>query len=195
MRNALAATLAFAILVGGCSGGGATVSRTSFFSQGERVFLGGLIRTSAPLSEVELEIALKRDGRTVRTEPDTLPHCRPGEDCWWGTTIVHDGSIDAVEVQVVRWSESTTQNAPVRELRVERKSDLVEVRTPEEEGLVYVIAFERGRPRLATSFANRRDLYVDVRLRPPFFPVRKGQRVRAFFYPGPVPASVYGPSD
>lgn len=195
MRRWTLVALVLAATTAACANGGSSVSRTGFSVRDGRVGFGALVRATEPLREVELEISIMNDGRAVSTQTDTLPHCSPGRDCWWGTGFFHEGPVDDVLIRVIRSTSAAEDVPPIRELAVSKHGADVRLRAPGAEGTVYLLAFERGRPRYGLSFFTGRGDRGELRYERQTFPVREGEQVRAFFYPGPVPGSVYGPID
>lgn len=195
MGRSIAVGLLFVTAVAACGSAGTGVSRTGYSVRDGRVGFGGLIRTTGPVRNIGLEVTMRDEGRAVRTDRDTLVYCAPERDCWWGNSFVADEAIDEVDIRIVASEAADDDIEAPRELPVTRRSGEVRLRAPGEEGVVYLLAFERGTPRFAISFFTRRDEQGQLRYSRALFPARGDEAVRAFFYPGPVPSSAYGPSD
>jgi hypothetical protein len=64
-----------------------------------------------------------------------------------------------------------------------------------DEGAVYLVAFDGHTPRGGYSFFTRRGERDELRYTQRIFARASGDEVRAFLYPGAVPARVHGPAD
>jgi hypothetical protein len=158
------------------------------------------VRGNRTIRDIELSIAFTADGEKVTVEPDTLPFCPPSTDCYWGQGFYPDEedpdprTIDRIEVAVSRDGGSRPEAGEVIELETETRNG-VSVTPRKQEGTVYLVAIRDRVPVFGVSFFTGRDDTRPLHYAEPLFALRDGDDVRAFFYPGPVPESVYGPTD
>jgi hypothetical protein len=180
----------------GPSGTGAELTRVGSSVRAERIGVGGVVRAREGARNVVIGITMLADGRQVAVEQDTLAFCPPATGCWWGTSFQTEGrNIDAVRTHIISVDAGNDDPAEPRELEVTANDRAVEIRAPGREGVVYLLAFRDGRPRFGISFFTRADERSRLRYTQALFPRRANETVRAFFYPGPAPASVVGGSD
>lgn len=178
------------------------VVRSGFTIHRDQVGVGAVVRVygSSARREIDLDIAYYASGRRLGSEEDTLPFCPPQTECFWGQTFVGDTlgsewrSIDDVRVSI-RDGGTADGDVEIEELSLTSDDDSIVVRPVGAEGTVYVVVVEGRTPRFGQSFytpdGDRREITYPRRSFPPA-PV---EAFKAFFYPGPVPGSVYGPVD
>lgn len=184
------------------SASGAYVVRSGFSVRGDRIGMGAIVRVrgNRPVQKIDLDIAFIAGGRRLTMEPDTLPYCPPLTDCRWGQGFFAGGnipsprSIDRIEVTVARDGGIHPGPAEVIELDTDISRN-VTVKPRRRDGTAYLVAIRDKVPVFGLSFFTRRDEARPLHYGTKLFPRRDGDEIRAFFYPGPVPASVHGPVD
>lgn len=161
-----------------------------------RLGVAGLVRTDDHVRDVVIGITMLDEGKPTTGEQDVLAYCPSSTDCWWAASFQVEGtSVDTVRTRIVSSERVDDLTEKPRELRVSANAQEVSLRPPGEEGVVYLLAFRADAPRFGTSFFTRAGERSRLRYGPALFPRHRSERVRAFFYPGLVPASVGGGSD
>lgn len=171
-----------------------------FAIRGEHIGTSARIRVDEGRRPVELRISLIADGREVWSGRDTVPFCPAATDCWWGNAFFddelarHDPPIDDIRVEVAP-GEANDITGDFRELDVTHHADEVTMQPPGIEGTVYLVAFDGDRPTFGVSFFTEAGSTSLLHYGPALFPLRPGERARAFHYAGPIPARVTQPDD
>lgn len=112
----------------------------------------------AARSDIVLRIDLLRDGRPVRSEPDTLPRC--AERCDWGTTFTlseADRGVDDARVTIEDEGAETTGGPDPVQPDHRRGSDGIVVSLRGEAGRLLVLALRAGEPVGGVSLVVRDD--------------------------------------
>jgi hypothetical protein len=165
-----------------------TVEQAGSAVSGSRVGAAAVVRVgrSEALGPIHLELAfVDRSGDELATTKDSLPFCRPGQDCWWAATFFTDDyGGRAVARVVVRAGDAApfADGETIRSFTVRRNSDgTIRATAPGVQGTAYVIA-SSGDRRWGTSIQLDGDATVAVP--PDILPPLDGERLRGFFYAG-----------
>jgi hypothetical protein len=193
MKRLAAAVL---LIAAACASPDAHVARTGFTRRGALVGTGAIVRTNSPMRDIEVTATFFAKSRKVRAERDRLPFCPAHTDCLWGQQLFTEsvGTVDRVEVTVTGARRAKSVPEP-RRLRVRTRRTETIVEPDGTEGTVYLVAIDVGVPKLGRSSFVRRGERVPLHFSPALFPIREGERVVAFLYPGRVPARVEGAAD
>ena len=223
MRSAAAAVIALTIALAACGRGPTTppargndatptpraneteavdVVRSGFAIHGEQIGVGAIVRVRAGKARrhIDLDIAYYANGRRLGSEEDTLAFCPARTECPWGQTFAGETlvpqwrSIDDVRVSV-RDGGQADGDVDIEELTTTVEDDSIVVRPAGVEGTAYVLVFDGKTPRFGLSFFTPDEDRRALRYPRRSFPPAPDDAFRAFFYPGPVPGSVYGPVD
>lgn len=184
-------------------GSGVYVVRSGFSVRGEHVGFGAVVRVrgNRTIRNIQLRISYIANGRRMSLPPETLRFCPPATDCWWGQSFFAQGelsgtrSMEKIDIRVAKTGGSSMTSNELRELRVASAIDHVTVALQRTEGTAYLIAIRDSVPVFGYSFFTTRAEGGANSYSKQVFPHREGDTVRAFLYPGPVPATVYGPTD